>query len=457
MFGISLGRDTRPDDDGGGPVNGHAHGERSPLTPWSNDAGVREIRHYKVNPRQDKKHDRLPGRLLGVAGVVIFAALIGAGIVAYEAQRLFALAHNHAPGAAVTAADQWRAVVIAALPDAGWIAMALVALVAALRGQSSLRARVGVLIFFGLSLGAQVLYAPPTLQGLLVAVIPPITMAWMLETFVVEVRRWAGARNGLELDESPILTGALLALARLLRALLGLVMWLVRLAVSPRSTAKGLHAWILDTAPIAPGQTLASIRAAEAAERAAGAETTAEQVRAQAAEQVQAIEAAAAAELQQMAQRLAEVEREAREQVRAREVAAAAEREQMTRRLAEVERAAREEERQRARAQAEALRYEVERLGEELTHERQSRAALAELAEAKSGRERLITLYERLGAEGDPRYGDLTRASEVARELYQRAGLHSEGTARNYLYEHLKAEKSRELSPAGAMIEGSGS
>ena len=250
-------------------INGVIHPDKTeidPLTPWSADQSVREIRTV-VRPKGRAgapKKDRLPGRLLGFAGVIIFAALVGAGIVAYEAQRLFALDHNHT-GEAITQADELRAIIIAGLPDAGWVAMALVALVAALRGQSSLRARVGVLIFFGLSLGAQVLYAPKSPEGVLVAVIAPITMAWMLETFIVEVRRWAMSRRNIDaLDETPILTGVLLALVRLVRGVLGLIMWLIRLLFDARGTWKGVRGWVLETAPMAPGRTLAGIRAAEA-------------------------------------------------------------------------------------------------------------------------------------------------------------------------------------------------
>ncbi|SDQ03127.1 Protein of unknown function [Thermostaphylospora chromogena] len=178
MFGLSL-KLTEPRDDGP-PRNGATDGQR-----------ITHVLHHR--PVKIRTGDRLPGSLLVGASLLVVAALIGAGIVGYEAQRLFALAHNHI--GPETEADRLRAVIIAALPDVGWVAMALVALVAALRGQSSLRARVGVVVFFGLSLGAQVLYAPRTLEGILVAIIAPVAMAWMLETLVVEVRRWAAARR----------------------------------------------------------------------------------------------------------------------------------------------------------------------------------------------------------------------------------------------------------------------
>ncbi|GII59415.1 hypothetical protein Pth03_78040 [Planotetraspora thailandica] len=401
MRGISL-KGSRPASEPAGQVNGHVpeHAERPPLAPWTNEPGVREIRQYKVSPKGQGGGDKLPGRLLGFAGAVIFAALVGSGFVAYEAQRLFALAHNHT-GAAINDADQWRAAIVGALPDAGWIAMALVALVAALRGQSSLRARVGVLIFFGLSLGAQVLYAPGTVEGILVAVIAPITMAWMLETFIVEVRRWAGQRRGLEMDESPILSGVLVAIVRTLRGLIRLLMWVIRLVLAPKSTASGLRSWILDTAPIAPGRSLASMRAAEALAIAEGATTSAEQVREQAADEIREITEAAAAERTALTARLTERESE------------------MT-------------------AELRKLRRELDERMRAAEHDRELLIAERDLVLASaSARDRLIARYERLRLVGDGRYGDRSAVPAIARELYEEVGLQRDSTARNYLHEHL--------------------
>ncbi|MFC6582125.1 hypothetical protein ACFQBS_35965 [Planomonospora parontospora] len=311
MFNISLGRGVRPDDGGDHPVNGSpSYGERSPLTPWSNGEGVREIREYKVNPRTSKdKRDRLSGRMLGVAGVLVFAAMVGAGFVTYASQLLFAEKHNHT-GTTLTDLDQIRAYIVAALPDVGWIAMALVALVAALRGQSSLRARLGVLVFFGLSLGAQILYAPSTLEGILVAIIAPISLAWMLETLIIEVRRWAGHRLGVPMDETPILTGVLVWLARLLVAPVRALLWFVRLLLDWRGTWAGLREWVLDVAPLAPGRTRASLEAAAAIEQADAASAQAERIHAEAtaaARQAEELAAAARAEREQAAAELAQI------------------------------------------------------------------------------------------------------------------------------------------------------
>lgn len=416
MFNISLrrGGSAEPPPH----VNG-SHPEREPLAPWSPAEGVREIRHYKVSPRgaSDEGRDRLSGGLLVGAGVIIAVALIGAGYVSYDAQRRFAVAHlaDH---------SDTSARIIAALPDAGWIAMALVALVAALRGRSSLRARIGVLLFFGLSLGAQLMYAPATTAGRLVAIIAPISLAWMLETLIIEVRRWAAARRSLDVDETPILTGVLLGAGRALRGLVGLALWMIRLLLDRRGTWGGVRDWVLDTAPLAPGRTRASLTAAAALKQATSAEQIAQQARDEATRQVAEITAAVEGERAELAERIAETERTARE----------AEREQAAAALAEL------------RAALHAARDEAERLEAE-------RQRLAALAAVPTGRARLIALYERLREAKDPRYMDRAAAAEVARELYEAAGLRSEGTARTYLYDHIKAAPAAEMSPAGGMIE----
>ena len=402
-----------------------------PVAPWPPPReGVREVRHYDVrlggkrrqDGRRSKDRDVLSGGLLWVAGLIIAASLVGAGYVAYESQRLFALEH-------ISGADrQTRAAIIAALPDAGWGAMALVALVAALRGRSSARARLGVVVFFGLSLGAQVMYAPRTVEGVLVAVIAPITLAWMLESFVVEVRRWAGNRLGLELDESPILHGIMRAVVAV--PVLGwrLLLWWVRLAFDRRGTWRGVRDWVLDEAPLAPGRTAASLRAAAALEQADQVQAAAEQARAEALAEVAQLRTEAAEQIQAALAEAEQARREAAEQVeriRAEQEAAA-----------ERARSALAEERDRILSEKVSLEHAFKQLRAE--HER-----LLAVAPAKA---RLIAAYERLGADGDPRYMDRAAVAEVARELYEEAGLQSEGTARDYLYKHVDAHTKAPLN-----------
>jgi hypothetical protein len=374
-------------------ING---GEVDPAAPWGTPGnGVREVRNYQVRARDSdgakkRPRDLLSGVLLWGAGLIIAASLAGAAYVAYESQRLFALAHNHG--------DAHRAIVTAGLPDAGWVAMALVALVAALKGRSSARARLGVVIFFGLSLGAQLMYAEHTIEGYLVAIIAPVVLAWMLESFVVEVRRWAAGRRGLDMEESPILSSIVRGAGRGLRGGVRLLMWVVRLGFDRSGTWAGVRDWVLDEAPLAPGRTAASLRAAAAIEQAGTAEQVAavlvDQARGDAAEQVE-----------------------------------------------------------QARAEAERLTTEKADLASEVQRLRER----VEVLQGGTAKERLWGLYEQLGRDRDPRFGDRARVGEVARELYGPAGLRSEGTARTYLYEYIEVKGTkgtRETSDQRVMIGG---
>jgi hypothetical protein len=444
-------------------------GSIAPGAPWShNGNGVREVRHYNVlagRPEADEgaSRDLLSGGLLWLAGLIIATSLAGAGYVAYENQRLFALAH-------LTGSDQGtRAQIIAALPDAGWASMAIVALVAALRGQSSARARIGVVVFFGLSLGAQVLYAKPTVEGYLVAVIAPVTLAWMLETFVVEVRRWAARRRGLDLEVTPILSGVL-RVAVGVPVLAGrFALWAARMVLDRTGTWGGLRQWVLDEAPLAPGRTAASLRAAAAVEQAgsvqqaaelarAEARTEAEQAMAEAAAQVDQVRREAETAIEQAQREAAELAEQARRQAQAQ----MGDLETRTGQQVNVIRAEAAAQLEKVRAEAEAqaeatwrenaqlleqrdqalaaVRRDHERLVQAYERLRGEHERLLAAAPAKA---KLIALYERLGTGGDARWLDRERVAEVARELYTEAGLQSEGTARTYLYEYLDSTAAR--------------
>lgn len=439
-----LKRRNRPTEPPG-QVNGHDLAD-GPLPPWTNQPQVRETRVF-VGKRGGK--DKLPARILTLAGLIITAALLGSAFVGYEAQRLFAAANNHDPNTVATTADQARAVIIAALPDLGWVGMALVALVAALRGQSSLRARVGVIVFFGLSLGAQVLYAPRTVEGILVAVVAPLTMAWMLETWIVEVRRWAAARRNLDITETPILTGVLVALVRFIRGGVGLLLWCVRLGFDRTGTWRGVRSWVLDTAPLAPGRTLASQRAAEALALAEGATLTTKQVQQEAAAERLALEAKAredrqAAEQllaqaeQQAARKLAEVQQEAERRVHALTEAAAgdarAQADLLHRRETELAQVTSERDRAVVGAQrTHRAESETREVRAQLDDRRRMFELLCQYAGARAV---LRAQYEALRLAGDQRYGDRDAVPDLARVWAPGVGI-TEQTARRYLLEHI--------------------
>lgn len=404
LFGLNT-----PEQHGPRIING---GEIPLGAPWGPPAPhVREVRHVTARPADAGnspagERGLLSGGLLFLVSLVLLATMLGAGYVVYGHQRLFALENSDR--------NQLAARIVGALPDVGWICMAALAVVAALRGRSSLRARTGVVIFFALSMGAQLMYAPRTPAGLLVAVIAPITLAWILETFLVELRHFMVRRLGRDApEELPILS----MVARLIwrtatapfRFVFGAALWLIRLCLDWGGTMAGAKEWVLDVAPIAPGRTGASLRA-------------------------NAAEQAAAALREQHARALAEVQ------------------DQHTRQLAEVQQQHATEV-ARLVDNRDQLRLAAEKLS----------TKFAQLAERSTSRARLIAAYEALRVDGDPRYGDRAAVAEVARELCSEAGLASEGTARAYLADHLNEIddasvrfQSSDLSETGEMIGANG-
>jgi hypothetical protein len=81
---------------------------------------------------------------------------------------------------------------------------------------------------------------------------PPIAYALASDTLISVVRAWALARH-------QHLHAALAGdTATPLAIVGGLILWLLRLALAPRSTLAGFRAWVLAECPVAPGCRAAS-------------------------------------------------------------------------------------------------------------------------------------------------------------------------------------------------------
>ena len=287
--------------------------------------GVREIHHYGPGPGRPRPNvhppvseqaapvsHRISAGSLVLAGVLIAIGILGGIWVVYDAQYQFALLHNHD--------NETAAHIQAAVPELVWIAMALLGLSQALRGRKSARVTTHILLFFSLSIGAQLMYAMPNPGGYLVAIITPLALAIMLETFIDGVYRWARARDGEPVEERSILATVGKVLRRIptlfwllpTALLLGFVLdfqgtvegtrsvllavipwapaavllaypvaWLVRCFLDKDSTQKGLADWLKDHIPYAPGRTKVQDDARAARENAERAEyklKTAEQM-----------------------------------------------------------------------------------------------------------------------------------------------------------------------------------
>lgn len=287
--------------------------------------GVREIHHYGPGLGRSRSNvhapenpapvsDRISAGSLVVAGILIAVGIMGGIWVVYDAQFQFALLHNHN--------NKTAAHIQAAVPELVWIAMALVGLSQALRGRKSARVTSHILLFFSLSMGAQLMYAMPNPGGYLVAIITPLALAILLETFIDGVYRWAKSRDGEPPEERSILATVGKTLRRvpklfwLLPAalLVGFVLdfhgtaegtravllavvpwtwlvllaypvaWLIRLWLDKESTSKGLADWLKDHIAYAPGRTKVqddARRAREDAEMAEHKRRSAEQMAAE--------------------------------------------------------------------------------------------------------------------------------------------------------------------------------
>jgi hypothetical protein len=436
--------------------------------------------------------DRVAAVALWVAGIVIVGVIIGGAVVVYDAQFKFAFDHN--------GGNKDVAHIQAAIPDLVWVAMSALGLAQALRGRSSLRATSSIFVFFGLSMGAQLLHAEQTPEGYLVAAITPLALALMLEALLHGVRHWALARDGQDTPTTPLLVRVFVGL---LRALVLPLAWLLRLLLDPKRTAGGMRDWLLDVTPYAPGRTLAQDKALQALEQAGSAEEIAERVKVESAKEIAAVRAAEEKRTEEARARAEQQVQEIKEQA-ARQIKEATDR--LTSRAdeavaAEVQRREElESEHQAARA---ALEKEIQglrtKLEQELAQARQQQeSALSEqrqrhdrelvdmrarlernqraLNEARddveryseelrtmmgslSGRNQVTYLYDRMRREGDHRHGRPEYVSEIADELIrQGVSVESTATVARYLREAL-AESGREsdgVAPVGAGSIGGG-
>ncbi len=333
-----------------------------------------------------------------VAGVLALAGAMG--YVSFWTQRLMVHAVK----------GDWTIATLEGLgPDIGALVFGMLGYAEARRGRGAMASRVLSLACVATALAMNVLgVGTDSYRALAVAVMPPALYAVASDRLIAVVRARARAKFGTD-------SGSIWGVFG------GLFLWLLRLTVALPSTARLGRNWVIENAPVAPGQTLSTLRAAAAVEQAGEVEQAAAAARAEAeqraAEQVQQAR-------EQAEQRVTDAEQAAAdrvERVRA-ETAAQVEQAQTEARRAveqvdEVRRSSQHDV-EEARREAAELRAELER---------------AENEREKSKRDVLWELYAELGQRSDPRFGDRERVGEVARELHERAGLAHPSTAGNYI------------------------
>jgi hypothetical protein len=173
------------------------------------------------------------------AMVALGLLAVAAAVVSWEAQyRMVASARDSAGIAALEAA----------IPDAGSLIFASLGIALALHGRRAIRARTLNVCCVAVSVGMNALAAGDGWRDLVIWVMPPVVYALASDTLIGVIRAWVIARQqalgeSLAYDE-----------ATPLAILGGLLLWLLRLVLAPRSTLAGFRGWVIEECPVAPGR-----------------------------------------------------------------------------------------------------------------------------------------------------------------------------------------------------------
>jgi hypothetical protein len=164
--------------------------------------------------------------------------------------------------------DRVIAALEASIPDAAAAIFASLGIALALHGRRAIRARLLNVGAVATSIFMNFIAADPGWRNAAIWVMPPVAYALASDTAIGVIRSWTLARaremrEDLADDEvTPLaIVGAL-------------CLWLLRLALAPRSTLGGFRRWVVDECPVAPGRTaVTSARTAAALPSAGGAVT----------------------------------------------------------------------------------------------------------------------------------------------------------------------------------------
>ena len=167
---------------------------------------------------------------------------VAAAVVSFSAQYLMVL--DYRGNRAVAALE-------AAIPDAAALVFASLGIALALHGKRAIRARLLNVGAVATSVFMNFAAAAPGWRGLAIWVMPPVAYALASDTAIGVIRAWTIAR-AREMREDPADDEA-----TPLAILGGFLLWVLRLALAPVSTAKGFRTWVVQECPVAPGRTAA--------------------------------------------------------------------------------------------------------------------------------------------------------------------------------------------------------
>jgi hypothetical protein len=192
------------------------------------------------------RRSRMPGERdravlwLRNAMIALGALAAAAAVVSFAAQFNMIVSVRH--GRVIAALE-------AGIPDASAAIFASLGIALALHGKRAIRARLLNVGAVATSIFMNFIAADPGWKNAAIWVMPPVAYALASDTAIGVIRSWTLARaqelrEDLADDEvTPLaIVGAL-------------CLWLLRLALAPRSTLGGFRRWVIEECPVAPGRT----------------------------------------------------------------------------------------------------------------------------------------------------------------------------------------------------------
>ena len=233
------------------------------------------VRVVNVTPGAGGPGPGQAGWWLRGAAVALGVLAAAAAAVSWEAQ--YAMVRAVKPVPVVAALE-------AGIPDVGAVVFATLGVALALHGKRAVRSRALNAACIGISLGMNALAAGRGWRDLAIWVMPAAVYAVASDTLIGVVRAWVltRARHQGEALADDGLTP--------LAAAAGLALWLLRLALAPRSTLTGFRSWVIADCPVAPG-----LRPGHLAELEAARQDADQRIALAAREHDEALEQAAAA------------------------------------------------------------------------------------------------------------------------------------------------------------------
>lgn len=220
------------------PARAALPGQAAPQDAAAADTGTEAAPNPRrsATPARAYQGDKGPGIWLLAAAAGLCMLSGAAATVSFAAQCRLVYAARHLAVAALLEA---------AIPDVAALVFACLGVALALIGRRAVRARLLNVASAGTSVFMNVIAAVPGWRDLAVWAMPPAAYVLASDTLIGVVRTGAVARHqgAAQAREFTLLAG-----------IAWLALWLVRLAVAPKSTLGGFRAWVIEECPVAPGR-----------------------------------------------------------------------------------------------------------------------------------------------------------------------------------------------------------